>query len=91
MFDISSDQIRLGERTIPIAFGVVAPPGTSKEIVDRLNAEIRKVVAMPDIREHLDALGADPASDTPEQFSAYIAAETVQWLKVARAAKIKPI
>ena len=91
MFDISRDQIRLGERTIPVAVGVVAPPGTSKEIVDRLNAEIRKVVAMPDIREHLDALGADPASDTPEQFSAYIAAETVQWLKVARAAKIKPI
>jgi tripartite-type tricarboxylate transporter receptor subunit TctC len=81
----------LPEFAVSIWVGVVAPPGTPKEIVDRLNAEIRKAVAMPDIREHLEALGADPASDTPEQFSAYIAAETAQWLKVARAAKIKPI
>jgi tripartite-type tricarboxylate transporter receptor subunit TctC len=81
----------LPEFAVSIWVGIVAPPGTPKEIVDRLNAEIGKAVAMPDIREHLEALGADPASDTPEQFSAYIAAETAQWLKVARAAKIKPI
>ena len=81
----------LPEFAVSIWVGIVAPPGTPKEIVDRLNAEIRKAVALPDIREHLAALGADPASDTPEQFSAHIAAETAQWLKVARAAKIKPI
>jgi tripartite-type tricarboxylate transporter receptor subunit TctC len=81
----------LPEFAVSIWVGIVAPPGTPKEIVDRLNAEIRKAVALPDIREHLEALGTDPASDTPEQFSAYIAAETAQWLKVARAAKIKPI
>jgi tripartite-type tricarboxylate transporter receptor subunit TctC len=81
----------LPEFAVSIWVGIVAPPGTPKEIVDRLNAEIRKAVALPDIREHLEALGADPASDTPEQFSANIAAETAQWLKVARAAKIKPI
>ncbi len=81
----------LPEFAVSIWVGIVAPPGTPKEIVDRLNVEIRKAVALPDIREHLEALGADPASDTPEQFSAYIAAETAQWLKVARAAKIRPI
>jgi tripartite-type tricarboxylate transporter receptor subunit TctC len=81
----------LPEFAVSIWVGVVAPPGTPKQIVDRLNAEIRKAVAMPDIREHLEALGADPMTDTPEQFSAYIAAETAQWRKVARAAKIKPI
>jgi tripartite-type tricarboxylate transporter receptor subunit TctC len=81
----------LPEFAVSIWVGIVAPPGTPKEIVDRLNAEIRKAISLPDIREHLAALGADPASDTPEQFSAYIAAETAQWLKVARAAKIKPI
>ena len=80
----------LPEFAVSIWVGVVAPPGTPKEIVDKLNAEIRKTIAIPDIREHLAALGTDPASDTPEQFSAYIAAETEQWLKVARAAKIKP-
>src|SRR5664279_2780444 len=81
----------LPEFAVSIWVGIVAPPGTPKEIVDRLNAEIGKAVAMPDTREHLEALGADPASDTPEQFSAYIAAEPAQWPKVARAAKIKPI
>jgi tripartite-type tricarboxylate transporter receptor subunit TctC len=86
-----ADSGGLPEFAVSIWVGIVAPPGTPKEIVDRLNAEIRKAVTLPDIREHLAALGADPASDTPEQFSAYIAAETAQWLKVARAAKIKPI
>jgi tripartite-type tricarboxylate transporter receptor subunit TctC len=81
----------LPEFAVSIWVGVVAPPGTPKEIVDRLNAEIHKAVAMLDVRKHIEALGADPATDTPEQFSAYIAAETAQWLKVARAAKLKPI
>jgi tripartite-type tricarboxylate transporter receptor subunit TctC len=81
----------LPEFAVSIWVGVVAPPGTPKEIVDRVNAEVRKAVATPDVRKHIEALGADPATDTPEQFSAYIAAETAQWLKVARAAKLKPI
>ncbi len=81
----------LPEFAVSIWVGVVAPPGTPKEIVDKLNAAIRQAVDLPDIREHLEALGADPASGTPEEFSAYIASETAQWLKVARAAKIAPM
>jgi tripartite-type tricarboxylate transporter receptor subunit TctC len=81
----------LPEFAVSIWVGIVAPPGTPKEIVDKLNAEVRKAVALPEIREHLAALGADPAEDTPEQFSSFIASETAQWLKVARAAKLKPI
>jgi len=80
----------LPEFAVSIWVGIVAPPGTPKKIVDKLNDEIRTAVATPDMHERLEALGADPASDTSEQFSAYIAAETAQWLKVARAAKIKP-
>lgn len=80
----------LPEFAVSIWVGIVAPPGTPKEIVDKLNVEIQKTVAMPDIREHLATLGADPATDTPEQFSAYIAAETAQWIKVAQAAKLEP-
>jgi tripartite-type tricarboxylate transporter receptor subunit TctC len=81
----------LPEFAVSIWVGVVAPPGTSKEIVDKLNAAIRQAVDLPDIREHLEALGAEPAAGTPEEFSAYIASETAQWLKVARAAKITPV
>jgi tripartite-type tricarboxylate transporter receptor subunit TctC len=79
----------LPEFAVSIWVGIVASPGTPKEIVDRLNAEIRKAVALPGIREHLAAQGAAPAADTPEQFSAFIASENAQWLKVARAANIK--
>ena len=80
----------LPEFAVSIWVGVVAPPGTPKPIVDELNAEIRKAVAMPDVREHLKTLGAEPSSDSPEQFSAFIAAETAQWLKVASAANLQP-
>jgi tripartite-type tricarboxylate transporter receptor subunit TctC len=75
---------------VSIWVGVVAPPGTPKAIVDQLNAAIRKALDMPDTRQHLQALGANPAGGTPEEFSAYIASETAQWLGVARAAKITP-
>jgi tripartite-type tricarboxylate transporter receptor subunit TctC len=79
----------LPEFAVSIWVGILAPPGTPKDVVDKLNAEIRKAVALPEIREHLAALGADPVVDTPEEFSAFIASETAQWLKVARAAKIQ--
>jgi tripartite-type tricarboxylate transporter receptor subunit TctC len=76
---------------VSIWVGVVAPSGTPKQIVEKLNAAIRHAVDMPEFREHLEALGAEPAAGTPEEFSAYIASETAQWLKVARAAKIAPV
>jgi len=79
----------LPEFAVSIWVGILAPPGTPKDVVDKLNAEIRKAVALQEIREHLAALGADPVVDTPEEFSAFIASETAQWLKVARAAKIQ--
>lgn len=75
---------------VSIWVGVVAPPGTPMAIVDKLNAAIRKAVELPSIRDHLQALGADPEGGTPEEFSAYIASETAQWREVAQAARITP-
>ncbi len=64
--------------------GVFAPAATPLEIVRRLNTEIVKIINMPDVREKLTALGAEPVGDTPEQFSAYVKAEVVKWSGVVK-------
>src|SRR5262245_37052392 len=69
--------------------GLVAPAGTPKDIVDRLNAEIKKMVATPDVKEKLETLGFVPLADTPAEFGERIKTETIKWSKVINDAKIK--
>jgi len=71
-------------------FGVFAPPGTSPEILQRLNRELNAVVKAPDVAERLKALGADPAGSTPEQFAKTIRDEHETWKAVIQRANIKP-
>ena len=72
-----------------IIAGLLAPGGTPPEIVDRLHREIVKVVAMPDVRARLSALGFEPIGSTPKQFAERIRSEIDKWAKVIRAAGIK--
>jgi tripartite-type tricarboxylate transporter receptor subunit TctC len=69
---------------------VLAPAGTPRPIIDRLNQEITKALRSPEIRDRLIADGTDPAPTTPEEFAAYIKSETEKWTKVIKAAGIKP-
>jgi tripartite-type tricarboxylate transporter receptor subunit TctC len=71
-------------------FGVMAPSGTSKEIIARLHKEIVAALNQPEIRERFKRDGVDVVADTPEQFAAYIKAEAAKWAKVVKAAGIKP-
>jgi tripartite-type tricarboxylate transporter receptor subunit TctC len=64
--------------------GVLAPAGTPKEIIARLNAEILRILSLPDVREHLSSQGADPVGGTPEQFAALIRGEIRKWAKVVK-------
>ena len=64
--------------------GVFAPAGTPPEIVKRLNAEIVKILNMPDVKEKILALGAEPVGDTSEQFTAYVKTEVVKWSDVVK-------
>jgi tripartite-type tricarboxylate transporter receptor subunit TctC len=64
--------------------GVFAPAGTPSDIVKRLNAEIVKIINMPDVKEKLIALGAEPVGDTPEQFGAYVKTEVAKWSDVVK-------
>ncbi len=65
-------------------FGVLAPGGTPKEIVAKINADIVKALGVPEIKERLSSQGAEPVGNTPEQFAAYIGTELVKWAKVVK-------
>jgi tripartite-type tricarboxylate transporter receptor subunit TctC len=66
-------------------WGVLAPVGTPKEIVAKLNAEILKTVKMPFMKERLSQIGAEPLGSTPEQFDTHIKAEIGKWGALVRA------
>lgn len=70
-------------------FGAVAPANTPKDIVNRLNTEIRSALAAPDVKERALTAGAEPHATSPEEFAAYIREETKKWGEVVRAAGIK--
>jgi tripartite-type tricarboxylate transporter receptor subunit TctC len=70
--------------------GVCAPSGVPKAIVAKLNSDIVKVLGLPDTRQKLDEQGFEAAPNTPEQFTAFIAAEIVKWAGVVKAAGIQP-
>ena len=75
---------------VTIWYGILAPAGTPRDIVTRLNAEWVKIAAMPDVIEKMrSAGGAEPLSGTPEQFSEFIKTETVRWAKVIKEANLK--
>ncbi len=71
--------------------GLLAPAGTSKDIVNRMQQEMAKVLRSPDVQEKLSASGAEPVGNTPEQFGAYVAAEVAKWDRVVKQAKIPPV
>lgn len=69
--------------------GLVAPAGTPRAIISKLNASIAKVLVAPELSEFLVADGAEPVSNTPQQFAAYIQGCHAKWGKVIKAAGLK--
>lgn len=69
--------------------GMLAPAGTPKEIINRLHAEIAKVLALKEVNDALDKQGAEAQGSTPEQFAAYIKSELAKWAKVVKEAGIR--
>ncbi|TRZ56944.1 MAG: tripartite tricarboxylate transporter substrate binding protein [Rhodocyclaceae bacterium] len=65
-------------------FGVLAPAGTPKDVVAKIQADIAKALNAPEIKERLSGQGAEPVGNTPEQFAEHIKAESAKWAKVVR-------
>jgi len=70
-------------------WGLVAPAAVSKDVIARLHAETAKVLKLPDVREKLGNVGAEPGGNTPSQFGAFIRSETAKYARIVRDAKIK--
>jgi tripartite-type tricarboxylate transporter receptor subunit TctC len=74
---------------ISVWYGILAPAATPREIINRLNSELNKVIAAPDMKEKMAASGVEPLGGTPEQFRDYIRSESVRFGNVIKAAGIK--
>ena len=70
-------------------YALFAPAGTPRDIVLKLQGEISKMVNDPSTREKLLAMGLDPVGSAPDEFAAYVKAETAKWGKLVREAGIK--
>lgn len=69
-------------------FGVLVPTGTPREIITMLNAEIARILRLPDVQERIAGEGADPVGNTPAEFQTFIKNEAAKLAKVIKASKI---
>ena len=69
--------------------GVMAPARTPRPVIDRLNAEVNRIIKQPDVAEKLQALGAEIVGGTPEAFAKYLRSEIAKWREVARKANVR--
>jgi len=70
-------------------FGLLAPVGVSKDIVQKLSVETNRILQLADVKERLSSQGAEPAGGKPEDFAAFIRNEQAKWRKVIQQANIK--
>jgi tripartite-type tricarboxylate transporter receptor subunit TctC len=71
--------------------GVVAPHGTPKDVVQKINADIEQALKAPEVREGLATLGAEPAGGSPADFKKLIDSETAKWRDIIETAKIEKL
>jgi tripartite-type tricarboxylate transporter receptor subunit TctC len=69
--------------------GLFVPAGTPPAIVARINADVAKILAAPDLRERIEAAGFDPVGGSPEAFARYVKEEVARWAKIVRATGAK--
>jgi tripartite-type tricarboxylate transporter receptor subunit TctC len=75
---------------VDIWYGILAPSATPPAVVSRLNTEINKALASPDLKDRLLGVGVQPLGTSPEQFGTFIRSEAVRFAKVIKDAGIKP-
>jgi tripartite-type tricarboxylate transporter receptor subunit TctC len=75
---------------IELTFGLLAPGGTPRAVIERLNAEVARVLAMPDVREKVAAQGLQIFLSSPEQYAAHLRSESDKFARIIKAAGIEP-
>jgi tripartite-type tricarboxylate transporter receptor subunit TctC len=74
---------------VSLWYGLLAPAGTPRPVIDRLNRETRKALEAPDVREKLLAQGAEPMPGSPEAFATFMQEESAKWAPVVKQAGVK--
>jgi len=71
-------------------FGLFAPRGTPRDLVSQIRDDVAAVLQIPDVIQRIHAIGSEPGGQTPDEFATRIRNEIARWLKVAKAAGLKP-
>jgi len=74
---------------VSLWYGLLAPAGTPRSSIEKLNAAVIKALEAPDVREKLLAQGAEPMPGTPEAFAAFMREEMAKWAPVVKQAGVK--
>jgi tripartite-type tricarboxylate transporter receptor subunit TctC len=82
-------ELGLPQIAVSLWYGMLAPAGTPRPVIDKLNGAIGKALASPEIVERLHAQGAEPMPGTPEAFASFMRAEMAKWAPVVKQAGIK--
>lgn len=85
----TSKEAGVDDFVVPIWYGILAPAGTPRDIVNRLNSEIHKALASADLKQRLTNAGVEPVANSPEQFADFIKSEIARYAKVIKEARIK--
>jgi len=70
-------------------FGLLAPAGTPKDVVTKVHSDVVKVLSDPELRKKIAEMGADVVGNSPEEFGAWMRAESAQWAEIIKAAGIR--
>jgi tripartite-type tricarboxylate transporter receptor subunit TctC len=81
--------LNLGEIEIDMWYGVLAPRGTPKEFMQRLNQELKSILALPEVKSAFETQGMTPTHSSAEEFRSLIDKDAVRWAKLIQAQAIK--
>lgn len=82
-------QAKAGNVNVNMWFGIFAPPGTPADQVAKLNADLKEILAQPEVRTAFQSQGMDPAWDTADNFRSLVARDADRWARLVKTAKIK--
>jgi tripartite-type tricarboxylate transporter receptor subunit TctC len=85
----TADEAGLPKFEVTTWYGILAPAGTPRPVVARLNGELGRIMHSSEMKERLDALATDPVTGTPEEFAELIRREIAKWGEVVREAGLK--
>ncbi len=85
----SVDEAGVPGYDLSVWFGVLAPAGTPRDILQRLNTEIVKILQSPEVKDRFLKQGVEVQTSTPEQFDAFVRSEVARWAKVIKDAGIR--